>query len=188
MKRGQRLITLAAIAGVFVLGASACSSDATPTGSGGNSDGGVDIYTKLGVAPPGTKLDDGTPTPVPYRYDQVKSPYDSTDGCKSFSSADFPAGFMTDARSCLCDNCFDLQQQCDALQGCQQEMNCILSIGCTDSNSCYLAPAMTSLDPMGKGCVTVIDQWGNSGVSTALANQIGDCGKANGCIMAAPAK
>ncbi|HEX4337407.1 MAG TPA: hypothetical protein VH062_15935 [Polyangiaceae bacterium] len=172
----------------------ACSSDASPTananGSGDEADGGGgDIYKTVGVAPPAASAD-GTATPVPYRYDQVKSPYDDGDAaaCKAFSSDDLPAGFKTDERSCLCDSCFMIQRECDALIGCQQIMNCILSIGCTDSNSCYLAPQKTALDPDAKGCVDVIDKWGNSGVSTALSNQIGDCGKMNGCLMAPAAQ
>jgi hypothetical protein len=169
----------------------ACSSNSDSTGrgqpGGTEADAGGDIYTKLGVTPPSATGDDGTPTPVPFLYESVPSPYDDGDvaACKAFTSPDAPANFHTEQRGCICDNCFDLERQCDALQGCQQIMKCILDIGCTDSNSCYLAPQKTALDPDAKGCVDVIDLWGNAGVATALSNQIGDCEKAAGCIMPA---
>jgi hypothetical protein len=165
----------------------ACATDDKTSSSGlsgsNDADGGG-IYSKLGVPPPAASADGGL-TPQPFDFKDVKSPYDDVASCKTFSSADVPKDFHSDQRACLCDNCFDLMQECDALQGCQQIMKCILDIQCTDSNSCYLAPQKTALDPDGKGCVEVIDRWGNAGVATALSNNIGTCSTPAGCIKPA---
>src|SRR5689334_24279187 len=120
IKNGLRLIG-AAVTVVAFLDVVACASDKkddAPRGAGGktgaaNQDAG--IFGELGIQRPGTKTDDGTSTPSPFEYDKVKSPYDDAAGCKDFSSADVPKGDHADTRACLCDNCFMLMQECDAL-------------------------------------------------------------------------
>lgn len=184
MNKIRRGIALAVVvAGGY--GAYGCAADARAVDAGDAGGKGGGIYGKLGVTPPGTKKEDGETAPMPFDFGTVKSPYDDIAGCKAFSSDDTPKGFHTTERACLCENCFDLQQQCDALKGCQQIMKCVLDIGCTDANTCYLGPSKTPADPEGKGCIEVIDLWGNGGVATALSNIIGDCSKMNNCLMPA---
>jgi hypothetical protein len=72
--------------------------------------------------------------------------------------------------TCFCNSCFDLMQQCDALQGCREILKCELDSGCTDSTSCYLLP--------GAPCASVIDAWGTGSVATALTQYITACGSA----------
>jgi hypothetical protein len=184
MRKIRRGIALAVVvAGGY--GAYGCATDAS-TIDAGDAGGGGGIYRKLGVTPPGAKNEDGEKTPTGFDFGTVKSPYEDADGCKAFTSKDMPKGFHAPERDCLCDNCFDLQRQCDALVGCQEIMHCVLEIGCTDANSCYLGPPKKpGVDPEGKGCIEVIDRWGNGGVATALSNIIGDCTKANNCLMPA---
>src|ERR1700753_3374794 len=159
MNRGYQFLGFGITVTGCIACAIACASDNKSSTAEDNNppqvmeDGG--IYSKLGVPVPAASADGGL-TPQPFLFETVKSPYDDAAGCKSFTSDTIKAGDHADERSCLCDNCFMLHQQCDALQGCQEIMQCILDIGCTDSNSCYLGPQKTSLDPDGKGCVDVI--------------------------------
>jgi hypothetical protein len=183
MRKIRRGVALAvAMSGGY--GALGCAADVTTPGAG-DGDAGGGIYGKLGVTPPRAKNDDGEKTPVPFDFGTATSPYEDAAGCKAFSSEDTPKGVHVSERSCLCDHCFDLQRQCDALQGCQQIMKCVLDIGCTDASTCYLGPPKTAVDPEGKGCIAVIDLWGNGGVATALSNIIGDCSKLNSCLTPA---
>jgi hypothetical protein len=114
------------------------------------------VYDLLCVQDPGV---------VPFDYSAVKAPYTTPAECKTFNAA---AGHAA-ARACLCDNCFSLQQQCDALPGCQDIQKCGLDTGCTDANSCYL---------VGMKCVTQINNWGTGSVSTALSQLVDQCGQA----------
>jgi hypothetical protein len=178
-----------AVTAVAVLAATACASKSgsdTPAGGAGGAsggDGGQDIFGVLMIPRPATKTADGQPTPTPFYFDQVPAPYAAGDAaaCKAFSSADLPAGDHADIRSCTCDKCFQLQQACDALQGCQQIAKCGMDINCKDANTCYLGPAKTPLDPQGKGCVEVTDKWGNAGSAAALSLQLSSCAYANSC-------
>jgi len=62
-----------------------------------------------------------------------------------------------------------MMQQCDALPGCQQIVACSFKTGCDSANTCYLIQAE---------CADVINQWGESSVSTGLALNILNCGQA----------
>jgi hypothetical protein len=73
----------------------------------------------------------------------------------------------TAAHSCMCQNCFALQQQCDALPGCQEIEKCAFDTGCNSANACYLTN--------GK-CVAPINNWGTGSVSTALSSNLQTCG------------
>jgi hypothetical protein len=114
------------------------------------------VYDLLCVQDPGV---------VPFDYSAVKAPYTTPTECKAFNPSEGHAA----ARACLCDNCFTLQQQCDALPGCQDIQKCGLDTGCTDANSCYL---------VGMKCVTQINNWGTGSVSTALSQLVDQCGQA----------
>jgi hypothetical protein len=104
------------------------------------------------------------PNVTPFAFNTVKTPYTTPAECKAFGTS----GHMA-AHACLCDACFVLQQQCDALPGCQEIQKCGFDTGCTDPNSCYL---------IGAKCATQIDNWGTGSVSTALTQLLENCGKA----------
>jgi hypothetical protein len=142
------------------------SSGSAGSGGGGGSPGaadGGDIYDQLGIDPPPEDTPDFT-------YSDVPAPYEDIDGCKAFSDT-YP-----DERGCMCDNCFDLMQQCDALQGCQEMFECQLEQQCVDENDCYF----------GGKCTEIYDRWGNTGASTALSRLIGTCANENTCTSWAP--
>jgi hypothetical protein len=101
-----------------------------------------------------------------FDFASVKAPYTDAAGCMAYKRT---ATGHAAAFNCLCQNCFTLQQQCDALPGCQEIQKCGLDTGCTDANSCYLV--------QGK-CVTPINNWGTGSVSTALSQMLEACGKA----------
>jgi hypothetical protein len=124
-------------------------------------DGGGNILDYLMVRP-------STPLPTPYSYTVVQAPYADAAGCMAFDAQGHP-----NAHNCLCQNCFTLIQQCDALPGCQAMMKCGGDSGCTDANSCYLYP--------GAPCTAVIDQYGNGSVSAGLFASIGPCRTAASC-------
>jgi hypothetical protein len=105
------------------------------------------------------------PNVTNFDFATVASPYPDAAGCKAYNDEGHNA-----AHSCLCDNCFKLMQQCDALPGCREILKCQFDAGCTNSTSCYLAP--------GAPCSTVIDAWGTGSVSTALTQYLTTCGAA----------
>jgi hypothetical protein len=164
----------AAASSVFaVLGAAGCQTSSTKDGTPSlgwatqaatkGADAGCQKYDVKHVA------GDPSLTPKTVRFDQLKDPWtaDTADACKALKPAagsGFPA-----TRACGCDHCLELMHQCDALQGCIEILDCILTANCTDPNSCYLSKK--SGDPT--GCVDVIDKWGNTGDAVAIANTIG---------------
>jgi hypothetical protein len=113
------------------------------------------IYDLLCVQDPGV---------VPFDYTSVKAQYADVAGCIAFDKTGHTA-----AHTCFCQNCFTLQQQCDALPGCREIQKCELDIGCTNAQSCYLG---------GGPCVAPIDNWGTGSVNTALTQMIAACGQA----------
>jgi hypothetical protein len=113
------------------------------------------VYDLLCVQDPGV---------VPFDYSAVQPPYTTQAECKTFANADHAA-----ARSCLCDSCFALQQQCDALPGCKAIQACGFKTGCSDPNSCYLVQGL---------CATQITEYGTGSVSTALTQLLENCGAA----------
>jgi hypothetical protein len=121
-----------------------------PTYTGGN------IYDLLCVQDPGV---------VPFDFSAIKPPYTTQAECKTFD----PSQGHATARACLCDNCFTLQQQCDALPGCEDIQKCGFDTGCNNADSCYL---------VGGKCVTQINNWGTGSVATALSQMLEVCGQA----------
>ena len=103
------------------------------------------------------------PSAAFFDFSTVKAPYTDVAGCMAF-----PRPGHATAYSCLCQNCFSLQQQCDALPGCQAIQKCGLDTGCTDANSCYLVAG---------SCVAPINNYGTGSVSTALSQMLEVCGK-----------
>lgn len=177
-----------AVAALSTVAAAACSGDggsstagdnggSNGSGSGGDSDGGASGSGNAGTGGLPIVSDGGSiykalgvedPMPDEFHFSDVEAPYDDVAGCKAFDSA-FP-----DVHSCSCDNCYDVQRQCDALQSCREIAECGIDIGCTDAYSCYLAAS----DPQ---CVPIIDKWGNTGVAVALSLQLGTCTVDAGC-------
>jgi hypothetical protein len=138
----------------------------TPEGMGFvQDDGGLPTYTGpnifgvLCMEPPDT---------TPLSYADMKAPYTTAAECKTF----LPEAGHSAARSCLCDSCFTLQQQCDALAGCQAIQKCGWTTGCHDSNSCYLVQGL---------CSNEINTAGTGSVSTALSQAIETCASSNMC-------
>jgi hypothetical protein len=122
---------------------------ALPSYSGG------DIFQRLCV---------DNPNATAFEFSSVAAPYKTGDVT---ACTNFVAGH-TAARACLCQNCFSLQQQCDALPGCREIQKCGLDSGCTDANSCYLVNG---------ACVTPINNWGTGSVATALSQLLDLCGQ-----------
>lgn len=149
----------AALAGL--IGFTACSSD------GGTVEEGITVPPKTG----GSIFDDlgiEDPERTETRFDQVSSPYEDVAGCKAFGSR-FP-----EVHDCTCEHCFDVQQQCDALDGCIEIAECGIEINCFDANSCYLLAT-------NQKCVPIIDKWGNTGTSAALSLALSGCSQQNKC-------
>jgi hypothetical protein len=169
------------IVGACALVASACASDNDGEPSEGDGTGGGAAATGGGggddiVIPPrgsGSIYDDldiEDPEPAEFYFEDVPAAYEDVEGCKAFESA-YP-----DVHSCSCDNCFEVQRQCDSLEGCREISECGIAIGCQDAFDCYLAPMAGN-----EMCIPIIDKWGNTGVSAALSLQLGACTVAAGC-------
>lgn len=127
--------------------------------------GPADIYTMLDVK---------DPMATTFSYQQVTAPYTDATGCKAFDAQGHTA-----LHNCLCDKCFTQMQECDALMGCRVIAKCAWTSGC-DPSAAITSP--TSCYPIfGGGCVTQINQYGTGSVSTAIAQQLGLCGRNNGC-------
>jgi hypothetical protein len=139
---------------------------ATPEGMGFvQDDGGLPTYSGPNIF---DSLCIERPDTTPFVYANVKAPYTTPADCKAFA----PAAGHSAARACLCDSCFTLQQQCDALDGCKTIQKCGWTTGCHDSNSCYLAQGL---------CAKQIDTAGTGSVSTALSQALETCGASNMC-------
>jgi hypothetical protein len=113
-----------------------------------------DIFQMLGISNPDAGV---------FTYNGIPAPYTDATGCKAFDSQGHP-----NAHNCLCDNCFTMLQQCDALVGCRAILKCAEDSGCTTANSCYLATNAP--------CQTVINNYGTGSVSTGLESDLGTCG------------
>jgi len=113
-------------------------------------------------------MDVEDPQPDETLYQDTASPYEDAAGCKAFENA-FP-----EIHDCMCDKCFDVQQQCDALEGCREIAQCGIEIGCTDAYSCYLTPADAK-------CVPIIDKWGNTGLAAAVSLALSACSVEQQC-------
>lgn len=125
---------------------------------------------------------DAGPIPPFFRFDSIADPWPavSVAACQAYvaTSTPIPAGAT---RDCWCTNCMDWIHQCDALQGCREEVACAAQIGCTDTNSCYLFPPKTAQDPNGTGCQAVIDKWGTIALPTYIFKKLSDCGTSFSC-------
>jgi hypothetical protein len=125
-----------------------------------------DVFQKLCIKKP-----ENVPN---FRFDQVAAPYPDAAGCKAFDTGLTPAHPTT--RVCLCDRCFALQQQCDALPACRAMLHCSLNTGCLSREACYLNNG---------SCRDVIDAWGNTGVASALLERLNGCALETECRMPA---
>jgi hypothetical protein len=121
-----------------------------------------DIFSTLGIE---------KPSYPEFLYTSIKDPWpeDTVAACNAFDTR------WPKQRACICDNCMELIHECDALPGCKEILTCAVTLGCTDSASCYYAPAN------GTGCQTQIDEWGTGSVSTALIVLIASCRTDNNC-------
>jgi hypothetical protein len=136
------------------------------------SDDGPQYVTPDGALPPYDAGDPfsllcvANPHETDLSYSSFPAPYTGTAGCIAFNPLNegHPA-----PRTCLCNNCYTLQQQCDAIPGCQAIQKCAFDTGCTTVDSCYLVQGL---------CAAVINQWGNGSVATALADELNICGQA----------
>lgn len=158
------------VAGLASLSFAACSSDDEPTDTNNENgelaprDKSKSVYDQLGVEDP--KANET-------KYADKKAPYEDVAGCKAFD-AEYP-----EIHDCTCDKCFDLQQQCDALDGCIEIAECAISIGCKDAYSCYLAPSPAV--PDSRKCIPIVDKWGNTGLASAVSLALAACLDSNGC-------
>jgi hypothetical protein len=126
-----------------------------------------DIYTMLGIKDPMV-------TSLEFTYSDVKAPYADAAGCQMFDALGHTA-----LHTCLCTKCFAQMQECDALNGCRAIAKCAWDSGC-DPSASITSP--TSCYPLtGGGCSAPINQYGTGSVSTSIAQQLGLCGKNNGC-------
>jgi len=114
--------------------------------------------------------------PTPFSYTSVTAPYTDAAGCMAFDNLGHP-----NVQNCLCQKCFSLIQQCDALPLCQaalkcgENSTCLGMTGLTGSECIYLLP--------GAPCVSPIDNPGNGSVAVGLFNAIGSCLSANKCPL-----
>jgi hypothetical protein len=104
-----------------------------------------------------------------FDFTSVQAPYTAAADCNNFGTAD---GHLS-ARSCLCDKCFSLMQECDSMVGCQQIRTCEWQNAglCGQPLTCYFATP----------CATVIDQWGNTSLQAFIATKLNTCAQNNGC-------
>ncbi len=103
-------------------------------------------------------------------YSQIEKPYEDAAGCLAWGEANDDVG---DSRTCMCNNCLETIQECDALQGCREIRECSTRTGCDSEYSCYLLPTAQ--------CVDVIDRWGNASVSVTVSLEYINCAKRNKC-------
>jgi len=120
---------------------------------------------------------DAGPIPEPFAYTTVPDPWpeETAAACKAYIAPENTTEPYPDTRNCACDACLELMHQCDALESCREIRQCSLDKGCVDPNACYLAPQPSARDPEGKGCVDVIDKWGNTSLGTYLSRKLGNC-------------
>lgn len=109
-----------------------------------------------------------------YDFSQLELPHETPEECVEVA-ADLYGDIegANEGAGCICENCLDLQQECDALPGCIEIRRCALETGCTDEFSCYLLP--------GAPCVEVTDQWGNAGVAAAVSLELNRCSSDSEC-------
>ena len=124
-----------------------------------------DIYSMLGIT---------NPMATEFTYSDVKAPYADATGCQMFD-----AQGHTTLHNCLCTKCFTQMQECDALTGCRAIAKCAWDSGCDPSAGIMSSTACYPLT--GGGCTAPINQYGTGSVSTSIAQQLGLCGKNNGC-------
>jgi hypothetical protein len=108
------------------------------------------------------------PNAATFSYDTVTANYADVAGCKAYDNQGHQS-----VHDCLCDSCFSLMQQCDALPGCRAIAKCAWDSGCTSANACYLFPPAP--------CVAPINQAGTGSVSTGLESALSTCGQTNNC-------
>jgi hypothetical protein len=106
------------------------------------------------------------------RFDTFPKPYEDPQAC-----IDFGATMRQDTStrsSCLCENCLEIMQECDALPGCPEIRACAWRTGCKTEWDCYLTPGP-------KSCAEVIDRYGNGSVAVAVSIELLDCTDSSDC-------
>lgn len=149
----------ATVTPVFML----INSDAGPIPDDGSlpTYSGQDIFSLLCVQNPATQ----DPTATPFSFTSVAKPYPDAASCLMYADQGHPM-----VHNCFCNSCFDLMQQCDALEGCKEILKCELDSNCGDPSTCYFG-----------ACTTVIDKWNNTSTATFLTYLLKQCGTANSC-------
>jgi hypothetical protein len=74
---------------------------------------------------------------------------------------------------CACEKCTQAISDCTADEGCREIEACSVKTGC-HGNDCYFSTPE---------CMTIIDKWGSTGLSTTLATQLQDCLDTQMCTM-----
>jgi hypothetical protein len=103
-------------------------------------------------------------------FSAFELPYDSVEDCIEHVET---TGNVFN-RTCLCENCLDIMQECDVLKGCVAIRNCAFESGCRGAFECYLLPNAP--------CVEVINNFGTGSAGTALSLALGECGIDTGCV------
>ena len=104
-------------------------------------------------------------------FSEFELPYETAEEC--IAHADATDNFF-DATECACDNCLDIMQECDVLQGCVAIRNCGFETGCRGAFECYLLPDAP--------CVEVINNFGNASAGAAISLALGECEMSTGCL------
>jgi hypothetical protein len=134
---------------------------------------GNNIFQLVGVTDPGTTFDDAGDSNASVAFDKIPAPYTTPAACLTYGGTDPNDTAHKSVHDCYCNSCFNLMEQCDALEGCKEIMKCELdnSAACTSPTLCYFGP-----------CGTVIDKWNNTSAATFIPYLLQQCG-----LKAAPA-
>jgi hypothetical protein len=111
--------------------------------------------------------------PTPFSYTSVKAPYMDATGCMAFNNLGHP-----NVQNCLCQKCFSLIQQCDALPLCQAALQCGENSTCLGESSSLASDCLYLFNG---ACVSQIDNPGNGSVAVGIFNALGTCLTNNKC-------
>jgi hypothetical protein len=143
------------------------ASDAGPPQDDGSlpTYSGPNIFQSLCVEDPAI----ADPTAAPFAFTTVQAPYTTPAQCMNYADEGHPA-----IHNCYCQNCFNLIQQCDALPGCKEILQCAFANpkACQTASNCYFT-----------ACSTVIDKWANTSLASFLTSELETCATTNNCPM-----
>jgi hypothetical protein len=152
----------------------ATTSDSAPYSEGNGyvqEDGSIPVYTGtqniftlLCLNDPGTTFDDAGDSNKSVAFSDIAAPYADKAGCMAYADQGHAA-----VHSCYCNSCFNLMQECDALEGCKEILKCALDSNgvCNDATNCYFGP-----------CTATIDKWNNTSAASFLPFLLQQCGAA----------